>query len=665
MSEAESLDSYEEISSKISDKDEKKILSRVQGNLKTARTSRLQFERQWYTNMAFYFGKQWAQWTPSVNGFAQLKTPAAPPWRVRLVSNKIKPIVRTELAKVTKEHPQAFVIPASSDDEDLMAARAGEQIWEYHQRELNFNRIMRRSMFWTVLTGNGFVKDWFDPEFAVGQTPDGEEVKGQVQVEAITPFHFFVPDVQEEEMENQPWVIHSVAKSPDWIKSHYDKEKAGKIKADTAAGPDVLEQKFFSALGIQTPLKNYTSIQECWIKPCKDYPEGLMVTWAGDIIIQVKEGWPYRHKQYPFTKFDHIPTGRFYSESVVEDLIPLQKEYNRTRSQIIEAKNRMSKPQLLAPRGSVNPKMITSEPGLIIQYTPGFDKPTPLQLQNLPSYVIEEQDRIQRDMDDISSQHEVTKGRTPPGVTAATAISYLQEEDDSKLAATVSSLEEGVERIGRHVLNHVQQYWGDERLIKVMGEDGVYEAYLFTGADLKDNTDLRIEAGSATPRSRAAKQAFITELGKMGWIPPDRALRYLDMAETGKLYEEMQVDSRHAQRENLRLAEGTPIPVNDWDNHEIHIMEHNNFRKTQKFETLSEEFQEIFQAHVKMHEEVMRGQAEQAMSGMGGPGQPPPGAGGAPGENGPPSGSAGPGPAQAVPGGGSGAPPPDDAPPGA
>lgn len=648
-------DTFENIDvSKLTNKDQKKLLSKVKKYQESCRSSRLQFERDWYLNMAFYFGKQWAQWTPGVQGFTTLRTPAAPPWRVRLISNKIRPIIRAEISKMTKERPQAFVVPSSSDDEDLLAARAGEQIFEYHWRELSFDRRMRQVVFWMAMTGNGFMKDWYDPDQAVGKGPDGEPVTGQVNIEPVSPFHLFVPEIQDPEIENQPYLIHSVAKKPEWVKERYGKEKTAEVKADTSSGPDVLEQKFFSSLGINTQPKNYTSIQEAWIKPCKDYPDGLVVTWCGESILEMREGWPYNHMHYPFTKFDHVPTGRFYSDSIIGDLIPLQKEYNRTRSQIIEAKNRMSKPQLLAARGSVNPKMITSEPGLVIMYQPGYNPPTPLPLQNLPQYVIEEQDRITRDMDDISSQHEVTKGRTPPGVTAATAISYLQEEDDSRLAPTISSIEEGVEKIGRHVLGHVQQFWAEERTIKVLGEDGIYESFAFAGADLKDNTDLRIETGSATPRSRAAKQAFITELGQMGWIPPDRALRYLDMAETGKLYEEMQVDSRHAQRENLRLAEGTPVPVNDWDNHEIHILEHNNYRKTQKFETLPEEVQTVFQAHVEMHKQIAQTQMMQQMPPPGGPGGPE-GGGEAGGPMMPEGAPEGPG---MPPGGGGGQPPP-------
>src|SRR6056297_1952927 len=224
-------DTQEEIDvSKLTNKDQKKLLTKVKKYQEECRSARLQFERQWYMNMAFYFGKQWAQWTPSVQGFTQLKTPPAPPWRVRLISNKIRPIIRAELAKLTKEHPQAFVIPASSDDEDLLAARAGEQIYEYHMRELNFNRRIRQAMFWLTMTGNGFMKDWFDPQAPVGKDPEGNTLRGRVQIESVSPFHIFVPEIQDEELENQPYLIHSVAKTPDWVKGRYGKEKTAEIK---------------------------------------------------------------------------------------------------------------------------------------------------------------------------------------------------------------------------------------------------------------------------------------------------------------------------------------------------------------------------------------------------------------------------------------------------
>lgn len=451
-------------------------------------------------------------------------------------------------------------------------------------------------MFWTLITGTAFTKDWYDP---TKLDPSG--VPGAIQIEPISPFHLYVPDPQEEELENQPFVAHALAKDPEWVEARFHK----RVVADSTAGAGVLEQKFLSALGVQNTPKTHASVKEMWVKPNKKFPEGAVVIWSGETLLYQSEGWPFEHNEYPFTKFDHIPTGRFYADSTIPDLVPLQKEYNRTRSQLVEAKNRMAKPQLVAPRGSVDPSKITSEPGLIVFYTPGFNPPTPIPLASIPAYAVQEIERCQRDMDDISAQHEITRGSTPPGVTAGTAISYLQEQDDSKLSHTVSSLEEGVERIGKHFLSHVQQFWEAQRKIKVVGDDGQFESFMFSRTDIRGNTDLKIEAGSAAPRSRAAKQAFITELGKMGWIPPDRALRYLDMAETGRLYEEMQIDSRQAQRENLKMKDGLPQGVNSWDNHEVHIIEHDNYRKRQAFENLSEDLKVLYEMHVQMHRQLL------------------------------------------------------------
>lgn len=579
--------------------------------LERAKKSRQQFEHVWYMNLAFYFGKQYVQWAPGAAGpFTRLYEPNAPSWRVRLVSNKIRPITRAELAKVTKEKPQAFVIPASTDDDDLAAARAGEAIYEHLWRTLKMNRVIRRSMFWTMLCGSGFTKDWYDHEML-----DSSKVKGKILVEPLSPFHLLAPDTQEEDIENQPYIIHSMAKSPEWVYGNFGVE----IPPSAGASAGALEQKFLSAIGIQNTPKEFVPVHELWVKPGgRKFPDGGVLTWAGDTILSQTDGWPWEHDEYPFTKFDHIPTGRFYGDSTIPDLIPLQKEYNRTRSQLIEAKNRMAKPQLVAAAGSTDPNKITSEPGLIVFYTPGFPAPAPLPMQSVPSYAIQEIERCNQDMADISSQHEVSKGSTPPGVTAATAIAYLQEQDDSKLAPTVASMEEGVERIGHHFLSHVQQFWDDERKIRVVGDDGQIEAFMFSKANIRGNTDLKIEAGSATPRSRAAKQAFITELGKMGWIPPDRALRYLDMAETGRLYEEMQIDARQAQRENLKMMGGMPQAVNTWDEHAVHIAEHNSFRKRQAFEKASDEIKMLMEMHVQQHQQVLA----QAMGTPIAPGQP-------------------------------------------
>src|SRR5215471_5386497 len=596
-----------------------------------AKRMREPFERQWYMNMAFYFGRQYVAWmnptSTTGQSIARLYEPAAPNWRVRLVSNKCRPLVRNEVSKLTKEEPQAFVRPRGSDDDDLQAARAAEMISEYEMDELRYNRILRRSVFWMCLLGTAFIKDSYNQD-----KPDPSGVPGCIVIEPVNAFHIYVLEPQEEELELQPVVIHAMAKSRDWVKDSFGVD----VAPDTNVSASLLEQRFLNAIGVsqQTP-DQYIMVKEMWIKPCRKYPEGGVLTYANSQFLQEVQGWPYSHNEYPFAKMDHIQSGRFWGDSTLVDIIPLQREYNRTRSQIIEAKNRMSKPQLVAVRGSIDARKITSEPGLIIQYQPGFQKPEPLPLVAIPTYVIQEIDRVQKDIDDISGQYEIAKGRTPPGVTAASAIAYLQEENDSKLSSTTSSIEEATEKVGRHVLYHVHENWDIPRIVRVLGVNQTYEVEEFTKDSINGNVDYTVEAGSSAPRSRAARQAMLVELGTRGWITPQQALKFMHLVETDRMYDESLADDRQVQRENDKMMEAQPqlslvpdpttgmmqpqqmppqpFPVNEWDNDVAHITGHEAYMKTQQYELADDTAKQVLLEHLMQHKQRYQTQQMQAM----------------------------------------------------
>lgn len=623
-----------------------KIVSWAKQQFTMIKNARVSTERQWYLNLAFYFGKQNViPLRPQAYGGTilsnKLYVPPAPYYRARPVINRIRPTIRTELAQLTSNKPNASIVPASAEDRDMYAAMAGEQIWETLYIEKKLKATIRKALWWTLLTGTGFIKTYWDSTVGpveIMQSETGEITQapaGDIIFTHETPFHVLCPDLREEEIENQPYLIHAQVRSAEYVKMHFQTALDGTpVDPYSSDASDIIEESFLNMIGTQTLTHKQHNclVLEVWIKPGQHpmFPQGAFFTMVGDKLVQGFQGWPYKHGKYPFAKFDHIPGGKFYASSLIEDLIPLQKEYNRTRGQIIEAKNRMAKPQLMAPRGSVDASKITTEPGLLIQYTPGFDPPQPIPLSPLPAYVVQEIDRILLDWNDISGQHEVTQGRTPPGVTAATAISYLQERDESKLSPTYDSLEEGIEKTAQLALSYVNQYWTTERTVKVTGSDGSFDAMAFKGSDLDNNLDIRVEAGSALPVSKAAKQALIMDMMKMGFIDPRKGLEVMDMGGINKIYEQIQVDQRQAQRENLRMSKVTAdmmmqfneqnmmkmqadpnafegqlppiiVPVNTWDNHKLHVEYHNNYRKSQSFEALPEEIKVLFEMHVQQH----------------------------------------------------------------
>lgn len=621
------------------------------------RTIRQQMERQWYLNLAFYSGKQNVQVVPVSNSSGsgtsvRLYVPPAPYWRARPVVNRIRPIIRTEMSRLTSQKPSATVVPATSEDKDLSAAKAGEQIWDSVYRQKKIKTIFRQTMLWTLCTGTGFIKTYWDPNRKSEQWQpipilgDKTPPDGDFCYENVTPFHLFIPDMMQEDIEDQPYIIQLQTRSPDWIKMNYGLDMAPNVMEAS----DILNDSFLNLVGAGDFKRDTVLCYEVWVKPgnVTFMPNGGMFTIIGDKLVQFVEQNPYTHNQYPYSKFTHIPTGRFYGDSVITDLIPIQREFNRTRGQITEAKNKMGHPQLMAPKGSITASKITTEPGQVIEYELGFPPPEPLPLQGLPAYVLQEIDRSLVDFEDISGQHQVSKGQVPAGVTAATAINFLQEQDESMLSTTYAAIEDGFEKIGYQTLCYVKQYWDLPRQVKVVGRDGIFDVLSFRGSDLRDNTDIRIEAGSSLPTSKSAKQALLMDLMTQGFIPPEKGLELMDVGGVQRLYDEIKVDYAQASRENMRMAAvtqdqvsqyaqtfvgppdpmtgepgglidpntgqplqdqmGNPteppliVPVNSYDAHQAHIEVHNTYRKSQEFEQLPPETKALFEEHVNQHQ---------------------------------------------------------------
>ena len=693
-----------------------KLCEKWSSNLKSAQTARQAFERQWHQNLAFYHGRQWivVGKSPDGNGFVLTEAPITDKFRVRHTANRVKRIIRQELTKLSKEEPQFQTNPASADESDRAAAVAADSIAEYLMYTKHFNTKRTEAILWAVLCGTAFLKNWYDPNLI---ELDGQP--GKIDFEAVTPFHLFVPYLQESDLQKQPWCIHARVMSPEDVYNQYGKE----VKANTDVAQTLLDSRFMTSIGIQQS-KNKASqmcyVKEVWVKPNKEFPNGAMFVTTEHQLLYVNEApveeapvgisdqpeieWPENgkwkppparlveeevqpdnsqpnegppqpnivrpaksehpelggydhefalsHMKFPFAKIDHVPTGMFYCDSSIKDLIPLQKEYNRTRSVMLEHRNLATKPQWSYIKGAVNPQHFNSKPGLLLAVNLGFEAPKPLDQPPLDASISNELQVTTTDMDYIGGTNEIAQGKTPPGVEAASAIAYLQEENDSILFHTVQSLESAVQETGTQVLTLVHDYWDVERTVSIVSRSQAYEVRKFKSANLNAMNDFRVVPGSMAPRSSAAKQAAIVEYMKMGWITPEQGFKYLNMNETNALYKEMLVDINQTNRENMKMADGEPInirfedtgqldpmtqmpvkmpkmgmevdetgqpvvdpttgepmqyiiTVNSFDNHEKHVEIHQRYMKSQEFEMLPDETKMVFEDHVNEHKKEL------------------------------------------------------------
>lgn len=629
------------------------LIKWAKSKFQKAKAMRQKYDSQWSYNLAMFNGNQWVEPLKQGVNSGLLATPLmAKNMKDRRTINRIKPICRTEMAKFISQRPGASVIPATDEDEDILAAEAGEQVWQSTADRRHLDDEFRNAVFWMVITGNGFMKTKWDPQLMDSHA----EVPGDIEYASVDPYKLFFGDLKVHNLQDQPFIIHAYAKSTDWIKFAYADALEGiDVKSSCAEQPTIEAASYANLTLTDEKAYDANMLYEVWVKPgqCRYLPDGGMLVLVDDILVEYHSTFPYDHGEYPFSHAGHVPTGDFYCQSVIEELIDLQKDFNKLRSQIAESRRKMGKPQMMAPKGSITASKMTDAVGLLIEYKLGMQPPQAVAPVPIPQYILQEVEYIIRDFEDISGQHEVSKGQTPPGVSAATAIGYLQESDDSYILPSFKNIESMFGSVARQTIQLQVQYWEGPRLVKIVGKDDTFSTKVLSGADLKRATDIRIEPGSGLPESKAARQALIMDLMTNGFVDPNEGLDMMEVGAAKKLIDTIKNDKRQAQRENIKMKRvteqdvqnyqmqwdqqlmmsgveeaidpetGQPlmppllVPVNDYDNHEVHIEEHNRFRRTQEFENLPEVVKQLFQSHVEQHKVQMQNSAlEQMLAGI-------------------------------------------------
>lgn len=551
--------------------------------------ARSPLEKQWRLNLRFYKGDQYSYYPPRSNRLERLATDDAskPQHRIRLVSNQIMPGAHTLLAQLTKTKPHLYVTPGSGADHEIRAAQMSQSLMEYWWSDFSLDEKLDEALLWSIVSSAGYWKITWDP-FAAKQMrfllgPDGQPITdeslktafkaeleknqippqekvvymGDIRIDVMPPFDVFL-DSNAKTFEDCKFAICRHAMDPDEIRTRYGKTvvpNASPAAHDATLpfgnAPDAAE-------------KSVRNVYIGYFKPTAAMPDGRYVVWVdgNDKMILADEKWPYPTNDLPLVKFPgmRVP-GSVYDDAVVTHAIPIQKELNRTLSQIVEYKNLTINPVMTAPVGSLQTRR-TTEPGQVLYYTPFGStnlKPEFEQLPSLPPYVFEHLKDISGRLQEMFLSAEVIQGKVPPNVEAGVAIDLLQEMATDRLAPVIKLIELGLARAGQQMLALAQKYYVEPRLMKIRGSGGGVQVKQFMSSDIAGNISVRAETGSGLPRTRAGRQARIESMMQAGFISPQQAMKELDIADLSGVQARLSAQEDFAHRNADKILKGEPI----------------------------------------------------------------------------------------------------------
>lgn len=203
--------------------------------------------------------------------------------------------------------------------------------------------------------------------------------------------------------------------------------------------------------------------------------------FAGHAMLDKYED-VYAHGRYPF-QFDAFTPieGQPVGEGMVYELKDMMRYINRYAHYIDENLRYASKSRMLVRKGSgINSKQLADwKQNLVEGDTIDEQSVRWFDTKPLNGMVTQQMLQFQNDMKMDSGQNQFSRGETTGGVTAASAISSLQEAGGKITRMRTQTLSAGFKKIVEQILWLIAEFYDEDRTQMVTGTDGqMYQANL-------------------------------------------------------------------------------------------------------------------------------------------------------------------------------------------
>lgn len=550
-------------------------------------------------NQCFLLNQHWNYWNKASGRLEEIPRN---PERVRVTVAKIGPDSDRIIAKLTSRPLIWEVPPKSADDAAIQSSRTAEAALAEVARQQGWEEIRLEHAHVTWAGGVGAIAIEWDTSVGtpIAMRPDGTMVHTGDAKLSVLSLHEIACEPGTHDIRKGKYWIRGVALPPETVKEMYG--LADKPEADARATESVVRYQD-TERGSDVPM---TMVYTYFERPMNGSP-GRTATVVGETVVQ--DGpWPF-----PFTDRLNIAIckvkpihGRWFGHTPVTDAVPVQTALNASWSSIVEHMKQAANARLWVPYGTVEDiEDLSDLAGEAVSYNPiNGMRPTYESPPSMPDWWIRQPDMLGAQMDNILGQKEVSRGGAPAGIESGIALSILAENDDTMIGRFGRNMGDMWGDIGSMYLQLCEAYVKESRsAMVVMPNTKIPEAVRWNGDSLNGHTTAWVPTDAIAPRNRSAQQAYAFQLYDRGIIQSAQELaKVADLPDADDLLAGIDPDTARANRENAHLAAGHPRTVDIIDDHANHIMIHRNFMRSERYEQLPMEVQDLIRQHSTAHE---------------------------------------------------------------
>lgn len=536
----------------------------------------------------------------------------------KLVINHLYDLTETKVAQMTRLKPAVEVLPNNDEWRDRASAKVVGHLIKHLWYINNIDHLVTSLHRQSRIFGEAFCFITWDPQ---GGDLHPAYVKAR-DLGAVDPKE---PELKTGDLKYEvemPWrvLLHRTNNFDDCeyafristepvakLKKDYPRKKKDIQKTDELATFDIQELT-------DRHLEEHTLVFEFFHKKTQYVPQGAYIKFTADTILESGE-LPYSHGKLPFIRLTDLDVPDILNGvSRYETIAPIQNMYNNLSTLIAKNIYLMAHAKWVMPRGAAKLEQLGND-HTIVQYQ-GPVAPQMVQTSPNPREVYEFRQLLKDEMQVIYGNHGISRGEVPKGITAATALQFLNELESERSTTDIAKHSFLVQDLARMTISVAGDFYDtqDGRMVRIVGENNKFLIRHFDAANLHKSYDVRFDNSSGLPETKAAKtQRILDALQRYPEMAsPEQWQEWLELGNVEKMNTYITAATQAADAENEDLLAGLNVAMPEvWEDHIVHWESHFKVVQSRQFkEEATPEIKEVLLEHLRVTEMAMFDKAQ-------------------------------------------------------
>jgi hypothetical protein len=526
--------------------------------------SRLRSYRRW---MALYKGIHWRDYDyrdyrRDDNGYSSRKP--------RHVVNFIYEMTEARVAQSARMKSSVVAIPHDEGQDDVNNAKSCKMLLDARAYDLQIEKLFQEADRTTYTMGHSFLCLYWDKD--IGPTsPTYEKLKkrdakaakkfdgpvkiGDVACRVKGPDRIFV------ERGKKSWEEIDYLHEIEWMP--LEEAKARWPKKKELIKENVRQLYNWDTTELSIP-KSQIMIRTFWHIPTKFLPEGMKIIYCDDTILEMGD-FPYEHGNLPFVPQTDIDVySEFWGRPFITNIEQMQRMYNNIQSGIARDFGVGSAPKWVMPKGACDINSLNND-FTVIEFT-GPIEPKLVTKSPTNQGNFQLQEMLEGKISQLSNVYDISRGQVPSGVTANSALRFLDEQESQRIIVQQQKRKRTVLSTYKMMMQLMAQYYTakDDRTVRILGKTNEYLIKSMKKANFGKIYDVELQNTSALPDTKTGKIAAIIDLNAMTQTDPifrkEEVIEMLDLG-TEDHFQNAATVAVNAARTNLQaILEGEEAP---------------------------------------------------------------------------------------------------------